>query len=126
MLLPMSNDVKSYLYDTLDFAEKLNKHDELVKLLFRLGSGFWNNGHEYICLLGRDFYKHSFTFACYDLYNIKIYENEEEREINYSILEEADPWMCGGLIYHGPELDGSKEETFSVELNPSDGWSIHT
>ena len=34
----------------------------------------------------------------------------------------------GGLIYHGPHDRGGdgSAPTFSVNLNPHDGWSIHT
>ena len=33
--------------------------------------------------------------------------------------------FSGGLIYHGP-VDGVYTETFSVSLNPTNSWQIHT
>ena len=32
----------------------------------------------------------------------------------------------GGLIYHGQLENGTRPETFSVELTQSNSWSIHT
>lgn len=34
--------------------------------------------------------------------------------------------MVGGCIYHGSRDHGGGAPTFSVNISPSDGWSIHT
>ena len=38
------------------------------------------------------------------------------------------PWMNGGLIFHGNHDGGGNggAPTFSVNLTPADGWSVHT
>ena len=121
MLIPVSNEVKTLLNDSVSFAHKIGKEHSLLQLLFRLAHGYHNNGREYVCLLNRDFCSHSFGFSCWDLKDITIEANQENAEIVYTIHTGAKPWMVGGLIYHG-----GNEETFAVEMNPSDGWSIHT
>lgn len=37
-------------------------------------------------------------------------------------------WFNGGLIYHGPHDNGGDGggPTFAVNINPENGWSIHT
>lgn len=116
MIYPANNDVKKAIDDALKFAFTINKQDDFIQKLFRLGHGYHNNGKEYICLISKDFSKYSFQFACFNI--IK----EEYNKIEYDKI----PWLNGGLIYHGPLQDGFESETFSISLTNSIGWSIHT
>jgi len=122
MLIPSSNEVKELLNEAVSFAHKIGKEENLLQCLFRMGHGWHNNGHEYVCLLNRDFVKYSFGFSCWNLKDITIGTRaNQDEEIYYNIRSGAQPWLVGGLIYHG-----GTEETFSVQLNNNDGWSIHT
>mgnify|MGYP003345989501 FL=1 len=125
-----SEKIKRNLQKTLKFSYSIDKQDQLLFLLFRLGHGSYNNGNEYVCFLYNDFSPHSFLFSYYNLEDCEIaIDNQKYLDEDETILKVKmgkKPWLSGGLIYHGRLPDGSKPETFSVELNPSDGWSIHT
>jgi len=43
-------------------------------------------------------------------------------------VQKEERWFNGGLIFHGPHDNGGDggAPTFSVNLSPQDGWSIHT
>jgi hypothetical protein len=91
------------------FADRVGKRDNLDDRLEYLGNYARRAGRETRCTLYNDFTPHSFEFLL------------EEKK--------GDEWVRlfnGGLIYHGPLEDGSKPETFSVQLTPTDGWSVHT
>lgn len=121
MLLPATNEIKIYIEDTVSFANKINKQENLLQCLYRLGHGWYNNGREYVCILTKDWAPYSFGFACFDLKNIQITGHAETGEVVYTIRNGAKPFLVGGLIYHG-----GNEETYSIQINPTDGWSIHT
>lgn len=64
------------------------------------------------CVLGKDWAPYSFAFTM-----LKRDANGEYRR-----------WFNGGLIYHGSHDNGGdgSAPTFSVNLTPQNGWSIHT
>jgi hypothetical protein len=130
MLIPVAN-CRPALYEALEFADNIKKLDELTALLFRLGHGYHNSGKEYICILTKDFAPYSFNFACYDIDDdngnaLKYITYKGATEVTVNNLK--NPWMHGGLIYHGPHDNGGdgSAPTFSVNLTAIDGWSIHT
>lgn len=65
------------------------------------------------CLLFKDWAPLSFAF----LMEVKDEETGEYQR-----------WFNGGLIFHGQHDNGGDggAPTFSVNLNPVDGWTIHT
>ena len=65
------------------------------------------------CVLYRDFAPLSFAFTM---------------EVRKSPEDEYEYWFNGGLIFHGPHDNGGDGgfPTLSVNLNPTDGWSVHT
>jgi hypothetical protein len=123
MLVPANTEVNDYLRDQIEFAYEIKKQNNLFECLNRMDHEWYQ--YPYACILYKDFAKHSFEFSCYRLKDLIITANEDN-EIQFEFAPNSRPFTNGGLIYHGPDLDGIKEETFSVELNPSDGWSIHT
>jgi len=62
--------------------------------------------------LFKDFAPHSFSIVWKRL----------NKENEWSI------WFQGGLIFHGPHDNGGdgSAPTFSVNLTPMNGWSVHT
>lgn len=127
-MLYVDEYIKKYLEYTLKFAHNINKQDQLLALLYRLGHGYHNNGNQYVCFLYRDFAPYSFGFSCVDLKDCEITETfgENGKESIITKKYNVKVWLQGGLIYHGPLEDGNKAETFSVQLTEHDGWSIHT
>lgn len=47
--------------------------------------------------------------------------------IEFAITKNGKPWLNGGMIYHGQHDAGGNggAPTFSVNLEPVQGWSIH-
>ncbi len=65
-------------------------------------------GGKCVCELYKDFAPYSFYFVMRD--------------------QNGEIWFNGGMIFHG-QIDGygsGSAPTFSVTLEPCDGWSIHT
>ena len=64
------------------------------------------------CLLFTDFAPYSFAFT--------MQRSNANGDYEY--------WFNGGLIFHGPHDNGGDggAPTFSVNLSPEHGWSIHT
>jgi len=64
------------------------------------------------CVLGYDWAPYSFAFC--------MMRKNKDGEFR--------PWFNGGLIFHGNHDNGGDGggPTFAVNLNPVDGWSIHT
>ena len=92
-----------HMIEVIRFAEKVGKLENLLENLERFEK-FDANG--YGVTLGPDFAPYSFTFSLMN--------------------GNGTLFMAGGLIYHGPLLDGSRPETFSVQLVSTDGWAMHT
>ena len=114
---------REYLQEVMKFAHSVNKAENLLNCIFRVGHCYHNNGKEYICFLGKDFAPMSFYFSVYQMDQCEIVNGELMRKRGT-----GDPWMCGGIIFHGNHDNGGdgSDPTFSVCLEPTDGWSIHT
>jgi len=95
-----------YYKQVLEFAEKIGKKEQLLEQLDRLERMAMNRKGK--IFLSKDFAPYSF----------------------YWILRrnDSDVIMNGGLIFHGSHDCGGYggAPTFSVNLTPVDGWSIHT
>ena len=95
-------------------AQRINGHQSLAERLYYLGTyaDHANDGRTR-CILYPDFAPLSFMF------------NMERRQ---SSDEDYQHWFNGGLIFHGDHDGGGNggAPTYSVNLNPVDGWSIHT
>jgi hypothetical protein len=89
-----------------EFADKTNQRAQLEEKLDQLTRYLNNPG--WTVELYTDFAPMSFIWA--------EYSPEHQRG------------MLGGLIYHGAHDGGGNGSapTFSVNLTPSNGWSIHT
>lgn len=111
-----------YLNDVRAAASKMGKRDLLEKELKYLGEYACHvdnaDGEDVLdilrtrCLLYTDFAPLSFGFTMQLRQEDGSYKN----------------WFNGGCIFHG-QVDGfgsGSAPTFSVCLNPTDGWSIHT
>ena len=70
------------------------------------------------CRLFKDFAPYSFYWEC----RVRSNEPGVSPEQNWK------RFMNGGLIFHGSHDNGGDggAPTFSVNISPSDGWSIHT
>jgi hypothetical protein len=95
------------------FAEETGRMEQLQKRLDYLDT-YAEHGDRGAtkCVLGYDWAPHSFSFCM-----MRRSEGGEYR-----------PWFNGGLIFHGSHDGGGNGSapTFSVNLNPVDGWSVHT
>jgi len=81
------------------------------------------------CVLSSDFAPLSFSFCMY----IKAKPGMGMKPSNWLVrefpeLEGYAFWFNGGLIFHGKHDNGGdgSAPTFSVNLSPTNGWSIHT
>lgn len=90
------------------WAEKVGLTDQLQGQLDYL-EGY--SDRETRCQLYTDFAPHSFGFTM-----------EVKRDGEWV------RWFNGGLIYHGPHDNGGDggAPTFSVNITPTNGWSVHT
>lgn len=97
------------------FAAKVGKSEQLAGQLGYLDEYACNDGRQTRCLLFRDFAPQSFFFRM---------ELKREGEPD----EAYEPWFVGGCIFHGAHDGGGNggAPTFSVCLEPVDGWSVHT
>lgn len=102
---------QEYLDEVKKFAESIGKLDDLNSKLESLSNRQYCD-HEVKCLLFKDFAPYSFVF----IIQIETAENLWESVMN------------GGLIFHGQYDNGGDggAPTFSVNLEPVSGWSIHT
>jgi len=104
-----------------DFAEVLPEniqktlHESLLTLA-RIAENFGSNTSRYFNV-GVDIFK---DFAPYSMYFV-IKGNKVED--NSSIM-----FFNGGIIYHGQHDNGGDggAPTYSVNISPMNGWSIHT
>jgi hypothetical protein len=129
----------SYL---LQEKQVINKHQLLEKQLEYL-SMYANYDHTDNCIvvLYSDFAPFSFSILWYmktkdalDDVSIEHIEDMINRRNKYlSVTDVLNTygykfWMNGGLIYHGPHDNGGDGgfPTFSVNLSPVNGWTIHT
>ncbi|MDR1699566.1 MAG: DUF4120 domain-containing protein [Lachnoclostridium sp.] len=89
---------EEHYQEVLEHAKEM-KDETLQKCLDRLKA--WEKNGESEIILYKDFAPFSFYFVQVDMDGNRI--------------------MNGGLLYHG-----SPDESFAVQLIPSDGWQIHT
>ncbi|RLC88674.1 MAG: hypothetical protein DRJ03_02015 [Chloroflexi bacterium] len=106
----LEDKTDGHLDKVKEFAEKAGKLDDLEKRLNYLGD---YAQQETRCLLYKDFAPMSFYFQMQT-------KNEE--------TDEWQNWFNGGLIWHGSHdgFGSGAAPTFSVCLESTDGWSIHT
>jgi len=74
--------------------------------------------------------------TCYDKHKCFFWDDETRSECKGTLkiidtknrAQKEERWFNGGLIFHGPHDNGGDggAPTFSVNLLPQDGWSIHT
>lgn len=99
-----------HMKQAVSFAKRTNQWPALREQLLRLVAIARN---EFSCVyIAPDFVPNSFYFEVYPDDQVPAGRNNRL-------------WN-GGLIYHGQLEDGTKPETFSVTLLPSDSWRIHT
>lgn len=102
--------ILAHLVDTVEFAKDTNQLDQLLER-FKYLEEYATK--ETKCTFYKDFAPYSFGFVM-----ARKLADEEE----YT------PWFNGGLIYHGTHDKGGDggAPTFSVNLTPQHGWSVHT
>lgn len=105
-----------------EFAQESGRTEDFIRQLERLAWGDLSD-EELTCwgrpcskvrvTLFKDFAPHSFEFV-----KEVMYKDESEWNFQYN----------GGLIFHGSHDNGGdgSAPTYSVNLTPQDGWSIHT
>ena len=98
-----------------DFAERTNQLEALLECMRHLQRIGENS--KAIVYMYTDWAKHSYYFTIFPEDKTLDECNENWKTLRI---------MNGGVIYHGKDDDGTREETFSVELTPSNSWSIHT
>ena len=111
---------EDYYAEVINTARVSAQLDNLQKQLDYLGSYACHaeGGDEEVdleqtrCLLFKDFAPLSFFFRM------------EKRQSDGTYKH----WFVGGLIYHGPHDNGGDggAPTFSVNVNPEYGWTVHT
>lgn len=104
-----------------DFAREAGRLDDFLGRLEQLVWGdlsdedltCWGRPCKVRVRLFKDFAPHSFEFV-----KEVLYKGETEWTFQYN----------GGLIFHGSHDNGGNggAPTYSVNLSPQDGWSIHT
>ena len=112
----MINDLTDgYLDQVKRFAERTGQTTKLDNQLAYLSSYGCHGGRVTRCNLMRDFAPESFYF-------VMDVKQEDQPDDCYM------RWFCGGLIFHGAHDNGGDGggPTFSVNLTPQDGWSVHT
>ena len=120
MLIPW-DDTRKLLNEALKFAHQIGKQDSLNRCLTRLAYCYYQDSEDYICVLSKDFAPYSFAFAIYAMEDLESLSTGRYKETIIKFKEGARPRMNGGLIYHD-----RKSDSFSVQLDPHVGWSIHT
>lgn len=104
------DQINEYLESVRAFADKIGLRENFETALDRLQTSVY--GRPARVRLYKDFAPYSFEF-------VKEYQAE------------SGEWVTaynGGLIYHGPHDRGGdgSAPTFSVNVTPHNGWSIHT
>lgn len=100
------------LEEVIEFAKENGLFDQFKDRVLEHFQHY--NGYEHRVLLNKDFAPYSFGFSLY-------MQNREDPD-------KWDFWFNGGVIFHGPHDNGGDggPPTYSVSLNPTIGWSIHT
>jgi Domain of unknown function (DUF4120) len=99
---------KEHAKEVFQFAKKTGQTKNLKDNLQRLINIAKNYGSHYKVSIGRDFAPYSFGFCI--------------------MLGPKNIRLNGGMIYHGSHDGGGNGSgpTFSVCLEPTQGWAIHT
>jgi len=104
---------QDYFNEVKAFAERTGQWDQLKEKLDYLDT-YADHERKGLtkCLLYKDFAPYSFEFCMMR----KNADGEWAR------------WFNGGIVYHGEHDNGGdgSAPTFSVNLVPTNGWSIHT
>ena len=111
-MLKVYNDeiVRAHFQKVLKFARETGQLQNFLNKLNYLHN--YGEAGSVKCVLYKDFAPMSFRLT--------FYRKQEDGTWK--------PWIYGGLIYHG-EIDGygsGSAPTFSVCVNETSGWSIHT
>lgn len=59
----------------------------------------------------------------------RLYRDFAPLSFGFSVIRaDGRAWIHGGLIFHGPHDGGGNggAPTYSVSLEPTEGWSLHT
>ncbi len=102
-------------------ADKIGLRDQLEKQLTYLAEyACQTDPNRTRCVLYTDFAPMSFYFV--------MFVKKEIGEAPNCPDDGYKRWFNGGLIFHGPHDNGGDggAPTFSVNLSPQDGWSVHT
>lgn len=112
---------EDHFHQVQEFAKASERLDDFLGRLERLAWGdlsddeltCWGRPCKVRVTLFKDFAPHSFEFV-----KEVMYKEKTEWEFQYN----------GGLIFHGSHDNGGDggAPTYSVNLSPQDGWSIHT
>lgn len=112
---------KEHFEEVERFADQAGRKAQLLETLSRLVAGdisdeeltCWTRPCKMRVRLYRDFASQSFEFV-----KEIMYEGEEKWTFQFN----------GGIIFHGPHDNGGDGggPTYSVNLSPQDGWSVHT
>ncbi len=117
---------RKHLSEVFIFAREIGMCDDLKEQLGRLNTYSQHDDSERgktRCRLYKDFAPQSFSFVM-DKHRDYVL-NPDDREFDE---DGYTPWFGGGLIFHGSHDNGGDggAPTFSVNLTPQSGWSIHT
>lgn len=116
-----SEEGKDRLIETWEFAKRTKQTGNLIAVFNNLAN---RRGD---VVVYDDFAKYSFFWQWFS----SRVGNEPIDSPALSLDERVARWqeyrvMVGGVVYHGPLDNGEKEQTFSVQLEPTNSWSIHT
>jgi len=103
---------REHLRETFKFAREIGMSNQLKDQLRYLDTyAEQDDRGRTRCRLMSDFAPHSFYFLM-----------EVRKEDGYEL------WFNGGLIFHGAHDNGGdgRAPTFSMNLTPQSGWSVHT
>lgn len=112
-MLHIHDSCKEHFDKVIEFAKITNQLEQLQgRLDFLANYSCQEDPERTQCELMSDFAPYSFYFI------MKV----KSKESDYT------NWFNGGLIYHGPHDRGGDggAPTFSCNLSPVNGWSIHT
>ena len=116
MIVIETQEMEDYLKEVEDFARSvgmLEQFHEQYDYLDKYADYEKENGVDIRCRLYKDFAPYSFAFNM---------ERREKGEEKWKF------WFNGGLIFHGDHDRGGDggAPTFSCNLIPQHGWSVHT
>jgi len=114
MIVLETQDMEDYLREVEEFAKSIGMSEQFQKEYDYLDT-YADHGEygDVRCRLYKDFAPYSFGF------NMETRKKDEDK---------WKFWFNGGLIFHGEHDRGGDggAPTFSVNLVPQHGWSVHT